>query len=121
MDPASLAVALIAPYLAKLGESFASSAGEAALEGTMSLLTAIRRKFTGDGDEYAKQTLERLEQRPNDDGRQSALKGVLEDKAQADNEFADELRQLVEATTGAQPVGNFLTQVYGGEVGRSST
>jgi len=118
VDPASAAVALLAPYLAKAAGAFATKAGEAALEGTKSLLAAIRRKFSHDGDDYAAQTLQRLEERPDDKGRQSGLESVLAEKAHEDPSFAEELKKLVEASTAGQPVTNFLTQVYGGEVGK---
>jgi hypothetical protein len=117
MDPVSAAaVAILAPYLAKAGEAFASKVGEAAFDGAKSLLKTIREKFARDDDDYAKQTLQRLEELPADAGRQQALESVLKEKADADSGFADELKQLVADTTKGQPVGNFLVEVYGGQV-----
>jgi hypothetical protein len=118
MDPVSAAIVLLAPYLAKAGASFASKAGEAAFEATRSLLDRIRRKFDDDGDNYARTTLARLEEKPDDEGRQGALKSVLEEKAQADPAFAGDLERLVQSTVGNQAVSSFVTQVYGGEVGK---
>jgi hypothetical protein len=118
MDPASAAVMLLAPYLAKFGESFAARAGEAALDGTKALFGAIRRKFSQDNDPYAQQTLDRLAQQPDDEGRQAALRSVLEEKANEDRAFAEQLLELVGKATDGQPVNNFLTQVYGGDVGK---
>ena len=118
MDIASAAIALLAPYLAKAGKSFASKVGEAAFEGTKALLAAIRGKFKADEDPYAEMTIERLEQLPEDSGRQAALASVVAEKAAQDPAFADEIKRLVEGATGGRPVGAFLTQVYGGEVGK---
>jgi hypothetical protein len=118
MDVIAAAVALVAPYLAKAAEGFASRAGEAAIDGTKALLRAIRDKFADDRDEYASQTLTRLEERPDDEARQAALRAVLADKASQDADFAYELRQLVGQTTQGAPLNSFLTQVYGGDVGK---
>jgi len=118
MDPASAAVALLAPYLAKAGEAAASKAGEAAVAGAKALLEMIRRRFGGEGDQYARQTLERLEDKPEDRGRQAALEGVLAEKAEQDGSFRTELERLVQQTTFDRPVAEFLTEVYGGEVGK---
>ncbi len=111
-------MALLAPYLASLADGYVTKAGEAAFDGTKSLMKAIRDKFAHDGDQYAEQSLQRLQDRPDDEGRQSALRSILQDKADADSAFAEDLKRLVTAVTGRQRVGSFLTQVYGGEVGK---
>jgi hypothetical protein len=118
MDPVSAAVALLAPYLARAGEAAATKAGEAAVSGAKALLVMIRRRFSRDGDHYAQQTLARLEEKPEDQARQAALQGVLAEKAKEDPSFATELEQIVKQTTFDQPVAQFLTQVYGGKVGK---
>jgi len=118
MDPASAAVALLAPYLAEAGTAAASRAGEAAVDGAKALLAMLRRRFSGDKDEYAQQTLTRLEEKPDDQARQAALQGVLAEKAEEDRSFRTELERLVHQTTFDRPVAEFLTEVYGGEVGK---
>jgi hypothetical protein len=118
LDPVSAAVALLVPYLAKFGEAVASKAGEAAVEGGKAILEIIKRRLGRDADEYGRQTLTRLEAKPEDEGRQSALRSVLADKVMEDREFADDLERIVQQTTSNQPVGQFLTEVYGGEVGK---
>lgn len=117
IDIAAAVVALLAPYLAKAGESMASKLGEKAVEATEALLQIIRDKFAKDKDTYAEQTLQRVEKEPEDKARQAALRGVLEEKIQADPAFAQKLTQLVSKTTQGQSLNQFLTNVYGGEVG----
>lgn len=112
------AVALLAPYFAKAGEGLANKAGEATWEKIVALYQAIRNKFSADKDDYARMTLQRLEEKPSAEGRQKALADVLVEKAQADPEFAQELTRLVQGTTQGKDVANILTQVYGGEVGK---
>ncbi len=109
-------MALLAPYLATFGQAAASKAGEAAFVGAKALLDLIRRRLSQ--DEYGSQTLARLEQKPEDRSRQVALEGLLAERVRDDPEFAREIRRVVHQTTGDRPVGQFLTEVYGGEVGK---
>ena len=111
-------VTLLAPYLAKAGEEVAKKAGEASWEKMKALYQVICNKFSADKDDYAQQTLKRLEEKPSEESRQRALTDILVEKAEANPEFAQELKQLVQDTTQGKDVGQFLTQVYGGEVGK---
>jgi predicted membrane chloride channel (bestrophin family) len=114
LDPmTTAAAALLAPYVAKVGEEVAQKAGDAAWQMAASLYQAIRRKFTKDQDAYAQQTLQRLEEQPTNEARQAALADVLNEKVQADPSFAQELKRLVQETTQTQGINQFLTQVYG--------
>ncbi len=79
---------------------------------------AIRTKFSADKDEYAKETLKRLEEKPREESRQIALANILTEKIEADPKFKEELKQLVQDTIQGKDVAEFLTQVYGGEVGQ---
>lgn len=115
---ATSAVQLLAPYLVKVGEGTAQKAGEAIWEKTKTLYQTIRHKFSTDKDDYAQQTLQRLEEQPSAEPRQRGLVDVLVEKAHTDPEFAQELNRLVQDTTQGKDVGQFLTQVYGGEVGK---
>jgi hypothetical protein len=115
MDTAQIvtaAAALLGPYLAKAGEAVAKKIGEAVWDKVANLHQAIRRKFSKDKDEYAQKTLQRLEEQPTNEGRQAALADVLEEKAQTDPAFAQELAQLVRTTAEDKHVSQFLTQVY---------
>lgn len=97
MDPAALAtmaVSVLAPYLAKAGESLAKEAGTSAWKGAQSLMAMIRKKL--DGDTYAAQTLQRLEQQPDSTSRQLALSGVLEEKLKEDQAFSAILQASLE-------------------------
>jgi len=118
MEPISAAVALLAPYLAKFGEAAASKAGDAAIDGAKAILELIRGQFSRKGDDYDRQTLDRLEKQPEDSARQTALQGVLAEHAKNDAEFSDNLSRVVKETTLDRPVKDFLTQVYGGQVGK---
>jgi hypothetical protein len=109
-------VAILAPYFAEAGKTAAVKAGDAAVDGIRALASMIRRKFEDDGDDYAKETLSRLENKPDDQGRQAALQGVIAEKAEADPAFAAEVERLVQEATNGKPLNQFLTQVFGGEV-----
>jgi hypothetical protein len=121
MDPvqlATMAVTLIAPYLTEAGKAAAAKAGEAAGQQVDAILSAIRRRFVSDGDTYAQQTLERLEQQPEAEGRKRALADVVAEKA-ADPSFAKELAELLQKAADEPATARFVTNVYGhGKVGQ---
>jgi hypothetical protein len=116
---AAAAAAILAPYLAKVGEEFSKKIGEGAYKKLASLYEAIKSKFIADKDEFAQKTLERLEAQPTTESRQAALADVLVEKAQADGKFADNLGNLTKDAAADKTVNQFLTQVYGeGRVGK---
>jgi hypothetical protein len=88
------AIALLSPYLAKAGGAFAEKAGEKLAEKAGALHQAIKKKF--EGDAYAKQTLARVEERPESEGRKVTLQEVLSEKLEEDTDFAEVVRHLVE-------------------------
>jgi hypothetical protein len=99
VDPVTisgLAVSLLAPYLAEAGRGAAKKAGEAAWAQAEAVIGAIRTKFSADNDSYAHETLARLEQAPDTEGRRRALADILAEKLQADPAFASKLSSLVE-------------------------
>jgi hypothetical protein len=96
---AATAIAFLAPYLVKAGESLAEKAGEAVAEKVGALYHAIKGKFAGDS--YAEQTLLRLEESPGIEGRQSALETLLNEKMEEDPTFAKRVRQLVDEAKAA--------------------
>lgn len=108
----SSAVALLSPYLVKVAEGSAQEAGKNSWEKIKGIYQAIRQKFANDKDDYAQQTLKRLEEKPAEKRRQQALEAILEEKL-ADSDFATRLAELVQDTTQGQPVSQFVTQVFG--------
>jgi hypothetical protein len=78
----------------------------------------VRDKFHDDPDAAARGALRNLEKQPADEASQRALQAVLAEKATADPAFAEELARALQQVTQGKPVNQqFLTQVYGGEVG----
>lgn len=113
-------VAVLSPYLAlaagliarKVGEGAATLMGE-------ELYGVVRRKLDADPDAAVRDALRDLEEKPADESAQRALAKVVADKATADREFAEELAEALRRITHGQPVSQgFLTQIYGGEVGK---
>jgi hypothetical protein len=92
-DPVSLAV-LATPFLAKGAEAFTKTAGEKLGGKVVDLCQAVADKFKGDS--YAEQTLARAREMPESEDRQSALKGILTEKMNADSDFAEEIRKLMD-------------------------
>ncbi len=122
MDPipinmiASGVVAVLTPYLAKAGEAFAEGIGETASSKIGVLYQALKNRFRG--HPAADEALAKLEAAPDDKGTQAALRDQLEKKMKADPDLADTLRQLLEEIGQDEQAATFLTQVYGGEVGK---
>ena len=96
MDPTTtaLAVSVTTFIVTKLSEGFLKKAGEQAYNKVEELYKTVKAKFQGDS--YAEQTLQRLEQKPEDEGRKAALQGVLAEKAEEDKTFAQTLGKLVQ-------------------------
>ena len=101
------AMALLGPYLAKVGEAFAKEAGETLAEKVGTLYQAVKKKFKG--DTYAKKTLNRAEEKPKSEGRQAALREVLAEKMEEDADFAETVRRLVEESEQVG-LGDVITQ-----------
>lgn len=93
MDPFSIA-AIAAPFVAKGVEAFSKTAGEKLGGKVGELVQAVINKFKG--DPYAEQTLARAQEKPDAEGRQSALKEVLAEKMASDPEFAEKVQKLVD-------------------------
>ena len=93
MDPLSLAV-IAAPFVAKGAEAFSKTAGDKLGAKAGELCQAVINKFKG--DTYAEQTLARAQEKPEAEGRQSALKEVLAEKMEEDPDFAKKVQKLVE-------------------------
>jgi hypothetical protein len=93
MDPMSLAV-IAAPFVAKSADVFSKTAGEKLGGLVGDLGKAVVDKFKGDS--YAEQTLARAQEKPEAEGRQSALKEVLAEKLEGDPDFAERVQKLVD-------------------------
>ena len=115
IDVAVAAVALLSPWLGKVGEGAAKKIGEQGVEKLERLFGVIRDKFTADGDAL---TLLNLQQTPVDETAKSELTQSLKKKMDADSKFAEDVRTLVNQARSDPSVSQFLTQVYGGEVGK---
>ena len=96
---ASQIVSMIIPYLISAGKTALESAAPQILE-------AIRKKFKG--DEYAEQTLKRVEEKPKDKGRAGALNMILAEKMRSDRQFASLLEQY--AKNYKPPTSDVITQ-----------
>ncbi len=95
---ASGAVSLLVPYLAKAGNTIAEKVGKDSWDIVNSkiekLYETVKSKITG--NDYASQTLKRLEEKPEDADRQSAMKSVLKDILIDDQQFQKTLSQLLD-------------------------
>ena len=89
----SLLAACLGGALEKAGEQSESGLVKATGAAVSRIHEAIRHPLAGDS--YHAQTLQRFEQRPEDDRRQRALQGVLDEIADEDPEFAQRLADLV--------------------------
>jgi hypothetical protein len=93
MDPMSLA-ALAAPIVIKGAEAFSNAAGEKLGGKVGDMCQAVINKFKGDSD--AEETLALAQKKPESKGRRGALEEVLAEKMEADPDFAEKLRMLVD-------------------------
>ena len=97
MDPqtiAAMTVNVIGPHLAKAGEALVKEVGQVALDAMKSIYSTVKEALAGDS--YAEETLERLEEDPQSESRLTALESLLEERLQADQEFAATLQGLLE-------------------------
>ncbi len=110
---ATEAVSLLVPYLAKAGKTITEKVGKDAWDMVNSkiekLYGTIKNKITG--NDYASQTLKRLEEKPEDKGRQSAMESVLKEALADDQQFQKILSQILAETK--QVGGDNIIQVYG--------
>lgn len=104
---AAAAVALISPYLVKIGEAAAGKIGEASAEAAGKVLGWLREKLTG----RAREALDELEKAPADEDNQAVLRVQLRKAMEADPAFAEELRTLLPAE--AMEAGAMVQNVSG--------
>lgn len=93
------AVDLLVIYHTSAGGPITQELGKSGWVKLNALQQAIQHRFVNDGDEYALQSLQRLEQKPRVIERQAALIGVLNDKVPGDPTFMRELSRLVRSAS----------------------
>lgn len=106
-------LAPVLPFIVKSGEKFAEKIGEASYNKVRALYESIRNKFDSDQDQYALQSLQRLEEQPADESRQAVVASVINEKAQTDLKFADELERRIREAKGDTSLSQFITNVSG--------
>jgi hypothetical protein len=89
---ASTAIALVTPYLAEAAKAGAKKMGEAAGDGVVLLWAKIRARLTASGQTNK---IEKLEEAPNDERRQTILAGQLEELLESDPSWRAEVADLV--------------------------
>ncbi len=87
------AVTAMVALLGKAAQPLAERAGEKVARAASSLLQVVKSRVKG--DTYAEQTLARLEEQPEDEGRQAGLKSVLSELMTKDAQFKDIVDKLV--------------------------
>lgn len=96
MDPSNLA-AIAAPFLAEAARPFSKAAWNKLGAKGEELFQLVVNKFKGDS--YAEQTLFRAQEKPEAEGRLIALKQVLSEKLESDQDFAEKVKKLVDEVT----------------------
>ena len=100
VTPATGAVSLLVPHLAKAGKAVTDKIGQEVWDKVSNkvekLYETIKNKFTG--NDYANQTLKRLEEKPEDKDRQSAMQSVLKEVLVEDPQFQKMLSQILAET-----------------------
>jgi hypothetical protein len=111
---AAIAVAALAPYLAKAGEKFAEEAGKSALDKIGALYHFLKTRF--EHHPAAKDALMDLEANPQDEDVKGALRRQLAKQISADPSFQQALGELLDAIDQDEASTSFYVQVYGGKV-----
>jgi hypothetical protein len=122
MDPTTISalaagmVAVLAPYLAKAGEEFAKEVGKAASDKLGALCQMVKARLQA--HPAGAKALAEVAAKPEDEAARSALRLELEKQMEADPAWAGTLRQLLDEVAQDKQGATFLTQVYGGKVGK---
>jgi hypothetical protein len=97
MDPIAMAAATVtalSPYLIEAAKGAGGKIGETAYESGARLFKYLKHKLTGREEQTA---LNRLEQEPEDQDNQAALRVVLKESLQRDGTLRNELEALLRA------------------------
>lgn len=124
VEPVSLAtavVSLLAPFLRQLGGQVAEKASaeltDAALPAIKRLYHTLKERLRPGS--YARSQLQGVEERPDSEGRQQALRSALAEELESDPAFAAEVERLVseaQAASGVQITANDTGVVAGRDV-----
>ncbi len=110
---ATSTVSFLAPHFCKADQTIIDKIGAEAEEKISNtvetLYKTIKNKFTD--NDYANQTLKRLEEKLEDKGRHSAMESVLKEVLAEDQQFQKMLSQLL--AEAKQAGGDSIIQVYG--------
>ena len=118
MDVGLLAMGAASLLVSKAGESLAQEAGTSAWKTIKRLGDVVRRKFRGDAQ--AEAALQEATAQPNDDNQLASLAQVLKARAEADQEFRDELIELVQQAQ-QDPTASHIMVTGQARVGKIAT
>ena len=82
------------PYLAMGADAFSKNIGEKLAGKIGELCQTVVNKFKDDS--YAEQTLARAREKPASEDRQTALKAILAEKMESDQNFSQKVTELIE-------------------------
>jgi len=109
MEPIAIAAAtLVAKWAA---EAIVGEAAKSAWASLTKIYNAVKDKFAG--DQESTEVLDRLEQKPDSQGRVTELAEVLDKRVKADPNFAKELASLVKEAGQDPGTASFVTEVFG--------
>jgi len=109
MEFATIALTVATLLAQKAAESLAGEAGKGLWSGVKELYKAVRDKFTSDPE--GEDVLQRVEAKPESEGRTKELAEVLERRMKADKDFAKRLEELVADAETDPQTGQFVTTV----------
>lgn len=121
MTIGTAAVGLLSPYLVEIGMGAAKKAGEQGLQKVESLFAAVRGKLGQLRSPHGQLALERLEIKPSDPRRQRALADILDELAEEDPSFRQQLEHLTRTAREDQRVVQILNISGNAHVGNVST
>jgi hypothetical protein len=119
MEITALAAAIVAaltPFLAKAGEEFAKEAGKAAVDRISELYTLLQKRFQK--KPAAAEALQDMHDKPQDPDTQAALRKQLVKQIETDPELKNVLLATIQQIKQDPQAATFVTQVFGGEVGK---
>jgi hypothetical protein len=117
MDPATLAtiagsaVALLSPYLKKTAQEIEQTVGSIAVKKVEELLSAIKAKFQKNAS--AQGSLNDLAKSPDDTENQAAVREYLKKMLSSDEDFANQLTNILKEAANAGADKVFNTTIYG--------
>jgi len=108
---ATSVVAALAPYLMKAGEEFAKEAGKAAVNKIGTLYQFLNKRFKNHPS--AKEALDDLKAKPDDEDAQAALRVQIKKQLKADPGLAKTIKKLLGEIKQDKASISFVTNVNG--------